>query len=164
MIKRAITLLHLRRIAARNQGGRCCYCKQPIWDRKPGAFLRRYGISLDQVQQYRCTAEHLTPRCEGGKDRPGNIAAACLRCNSERHHASEPLPAALYEAYVHAQIMSGQRSRLVDLDDGPSARSSVRFRPKADIRSVGLTRAVLLQRTPRNRCSARRCNRSGLCT
>lgn len=125
MSKRRITF-HLRRIAARKQAGLCIYCKQPMWDRNPEAFASRYGVPLDQVQQFRRTAEHLTARCEGGKDRRGNIAAACLRCNSERHRMAEPLPAAHYEAYVHAQLVSGQWSRLLNritYQTGHGARS-----------------------------------------
>jgi len=59
----------LRRLVE-EQGGRCCYCARlmgPIYGKK-------------RVE----TLEHLIPIALGGSHRYENLAAACLKCNSER--------------------------------------------------------------------------------
>ena len=53
------TIKHLRRIAAKRQTSRC--------------------------PQLSCTAEHLIPRSNSGKDTRSNIVAACKFCNALRH-------------------------------------------------------------------------------
>lgn len=57
------------------QGGRCCYCLQPMvlsdrppWKQPPNAE----------------TLEHLRRRSDGGRNNRDNIALACKRCNEER--------------------------------------------------------------------------------
>ena len=58
------TLPALRARAARRQKGLCYWCKQPM-----------LGV----------TADHLIPLYAGGQTRPGNIVAACAKCNNHRH-------------------------------------------------------------------------------
>lgn len=65
------TLERLRDRAYYAQAGRCYWCHQtmtPVGGNNP--------LSL--------TADHLIPRYAGGRTRPGNIVAACRKCNSSR--------------------------------------------------------------------------------
>jgi 5-methylcytosine-specific restriction endonuclease McrA len=57
----------LARLVAAQQG-LCCYCRRPFTDE---------GDTCP-------TIEHKKARMDGGKDRVGNLAAACLHCNSHR--------------------------------------------------------------------------------
>ena len=42
--------------------------------------------TVDELcQDNACSADHLVPRHDGGMTEPGNIVAACRKCNSERH-------------------------------------------------------------------------------
>lgn len=88
------SLLEKSRLAAfRRQGGRCFYCGLPVWLYDLEAFRARYPLSAKQVASRRCTAEHLLPKEDGGKDGADNIVAACALCNSRRHkreHARSP--------------------------------------------------------------------------
>ena len=76
---------HLRRQAFINQHCRCFYCHLPIWQKGVERFAKRLGLSLEQARLSKCTAEHLQARSDGGRDIPGNIAAACAWCNHHRH-------------------------------------------------------------------------------
>lgn len=71
--------------AFREQGGRCYYCNQPMWEVNPEAFASKRGLTLRQAKQLRSTAEHLVARSEGGDDGRSNIVAACWQCNRLRH-------------------------------------------------------------------------------
>ena len=60
-----------RRLIARlatSQGGLCCYCKR----------------TLTAAGETKATLEHKKAKMDGGKDRVGNFAAACLHCNGHR--------------------------------------------------------------------------------
>jgi 5-methylcytosine-specific restriction endonuclease McrA len=56
--------------AWRRQGGRCCYCCEPL-------------------AMARVTADHVEPRRRGGGTSSRNIAAACRPCNSAKGHMPE---------------------------------------------------------------------------
>jgi hypothetical protein len=86
-----------RQIAFDQQEGKCYYCGFPMWMR--GA----HGPS-----QLLCTAEHLTPRSEGGSDTPTNIVAACIQCNRTRHKLKQPPPPDRYKAYVQRRVKKGR--------------------------------------------------------
>lgn len=86
-------LIRLRRLAFERQDGRCYYCETPMWLKQ--GYLK-------------CTAEHLKPVSEGGKDDPGNIVAACEFCNRTRHRAKKVLPPERYAYRVRARMASGQ--------------------------------------------------------
>ncbi len=101
-----------RRKALRAQGGRCFYCNQPIWDDRPDAFCKAFGLSERKARSFRCTAEHLVARCDGGPDTQGNIAAACWFCNHRRHRAKVPLDPLAYAALVRKQLPEGRWLRL----------------------------------------------------
>ena len=78
------------------QKGRCYYCDQPM-------------VSAKKKQSpNRCTAEHLSAKCCGGRDRASNIVAACQYCNQQRHagKAFAPKPAA-WRKQVQAAIACG---------------------------------------------------------
>lgn len=76
--------VRLRTLAFETQGGRCFYCDLPMWQYDPVAFATRFRITARQAKRFRCTAEHLVARCEGGKTLRENIVAACWYCNSRR--------------------------------------------------------------------------------
>ncbi|MFL6605779.1 MAG: HNH endonuclease [Steroidobacteraceae bacterium] len=62
-----------------------------MWkDSDARAFSIAYGVSGKRIRQYRCTAEHLKARCDGGTNRPGNVVAACWHCNRTRHRRKNP--------------------------------------------------------------------------
>lgn len=65
-------LFNLRQEAWFLQKGRCYYCKKPIDLEEP-----RTGTGMG------LSAEHLTPKSEGGKNVKGNIVAAHARCNQK---------------------------------------------------------------------------------
>jgi 5-methylcytosine-specific restriction enzyme A len=67
------SMYHLRWRAYRAQGGLCYWCQQPML---PNAEIN---------DPRALTADHLVPRYAGGQTKPGNIVAACRRCNSERN-------------------------------------------------------------------------------
>jgi len=73
--KRKVQISHkvsdLRRRAFYAQGGLCYWCGRPLTLTGPPSPAR-------------ATADHVDPRYAGGKDRPGNIVAACEPCNLKR--------------------------------------------------------------------------------
>lgn len=82
--------------AFNRQGGHCYYCGLRMW--------------LDGQQgpsQLRCTAEHLTAHCEGGKDGQANIVAACWHCNRTRHKRKWPPEPEAYRAEVRRRVRRG---------------------------------------------------------
>lgn len=81
-----------------------------MWERDPESFARRYGVTLEQAAQFRCTAEHLKAVQDGGRNTRWNIVAACQRCNHGRHcgrAACAPSPKA-YRAEARRLVASGQ--------------------------------------------------------
>ena len=87
------------------QGGRCYYCRCAMWHGDElGAFRQRYSLTKRQARKLQCTAEHITARCDGGTDVMGNIAAACLRCNTGRHSRKKPPQSSAFVAYVVRRV------------------------------------------------------------
>jgi 5-methylcytosine-specific restriction endonuclease McrA len=81
--------------AAIRQTHRCYYCDRLMWDGDPAtlaAFCTDNGLTRRQSRQRLRTAEHLVPKCEGGRDSRANIAAACKTCNTARHRPQRGLP------------------------------------------------------------------------
>src|ERR1700676_3279427 len=93
-------IVQLRRIAAKKQSFRCCYCGHPMCFSSPATFARKYNVSEARACMLLCTAEHLVPRSKGGKDRRPNIAAACLLCNTMRHRLPNELEPPAFASYV----------------------------------------------------------------
>lgn len=83
-----ITIIHLRRLAAKRQANRCYYCNR----------------IMGKTPQMRCTAEHLVARGDRGKDSKANIVAACKFCNSMRHRSFAHLAVADYRRVVRQQV------------------------------------------------------------
>jgi 5-methylcytosine-specific restriction endonuclease McrA len=92
----------------RSQEGRCHYCQYPMWVRDREAFAREYGLSLRVARHFQCTAEHLRPRSEGGRNSKSNIVAACLFCNQKRHQTKRPLEPAAYKRKVQSRLTKGR--------------------------------------------------------
>lgn len=88
---RSDIIIHLRRIAARKQAQHCYYCNYIMSRRCP---------------QLRCTAEHLIPRSNNGKDTRSNIVAACKFCNLMRHRLYPRISPADYAQIVRRHVSS----------------------------------------------------------
>lgn len=91
-----------------NQGGRCIYCRRPMWQTHLREFAAANGLSKRQAKKRRCTAEHLLARADGGSNRGTNIAAACLFCNSRRHQLKHVLEPKAYEHFVQGELRAGR--------------------------------------------------------
>lgn len=94
--------------AARRQNWRCYYCDTPMWDDDLDSFVDRHRLTARSAQTLKCTAEHLTAQCEGGKDRADNIVAACLICNKRRHQTTKPKSPDDYRRHVQARVQRGK--------------------------------------------------------
>lgn len=101
-------LKNLRQQAAQQQGGRCFYCRYPMWDSRPEEFIGRYGISPGLAKRFQCTAEHVEARCDGGKDVAPNIVAACNFCNTRRHRTKHPMDAKSHASAVRLRLAKGK--------------------------------------------------------
>lgn len=63
-----------------------------MWEKEKDAFAEKYSMPADEALRLQCTAEHLRARCDGGKNCPKNIVAACLSCNAGRHQGKRIAP------------------------------------------------------------------------
>ena len=97
-------LRRLRIAAFNSQCGRCCYCNLPIWEVDPTRFAAKYDLTTRQARQLRSTAEHLRARCDGGRDTPSNIAAACWQCNRLRHRPRQVKPPNVWRAICRKRV------------------------------------------------------------
>ncbi len=99
----------IRNHKAVRQHWRCIYCDQPMWLKSPEAFAVRHKLTLEQALNLQLTAEHLRPRCEGGRHSYRNITAACLHCNRMRHQlGKQDLRPADYGSYVREELRLGR--------------------------------------------------------
>lgn len=105
---KAIHLKTMRLKAFRNQFGRCYYCERPIWINGKEGFAIKYSIPLSMVEKYKCTAEHLVARCDGGGDNQSNIVAACFFCNNSRHHGKCAPSPSKYKELVQRWLNEGK--------------------------------------------------------
>lgn len=101
-------LQKLRRKAAKSQGGRCYYCELPMWETDPEIFSARFRIPSRAAWLFRCTAEHLEARCDGGRDIEENVVAACHYCNWHRHRTKQPKDAVSYKNHVRLRMKQGR--------------------------------------------------------
>lgn len=69
--------------------------------------MRQFQLTPKEARSLQCTAEHLTARCDGGRDSAYNIAAACLHCNRTRHLRVKPLDPTAYQALVQRRLGRG---------------------------------------------------------
>jgi len=97
-----------RRKAFLAQSGRCFYCSAEMWLAHPEHFASRHGLTEREARRFKCTAEHLVARCDGGPDAQTNIVAACRFCNSTRHRITcAPEPTA-YVQHVQRRLTAGR--------------------------------------------------------
>lgn len=101
-------LIRFRDAAFAAQGGLCFYCRHPMWQSHPEKFSRDYGVATVSVRRFKCTAEHLIPREKGGKDTRGNIVAACLYCNCQRHRARTARSPEGHRDHVQRRLARGR--------------------------------------------------------
>jgi 5-methylcytosine-specific restriction endonuclease McrA len=97
-------LKKLRKTAFTKQNGKCCYCGFRMWQDSAESFAKQHGITVEQARVFQCTAEHLTARQDGGKDKEPNIAAACWFCNQDRHHRAKPMQPDIYKHFVRTRV------------------------------------------------------------
>lgn len=90
----------LRSQAFQAQHGKCYYCGCQMWTPSPNDPRPKRRLNA----RFRCTAEHLVARQDGGKGVRTNIVAACLFCNSNRHKAKRPLAPHAYRVRVQRRI------------------------------------------------------------
>ena len=79
-------LKNLRTYAFKAQGGLCYYCDLLMWQSSP----KELGLKAGNGAAYRCTAEHLIAKQDGGRDARENVVAAHARCNHLRHRRKGP--------------------------------------------------------------------------
>ncbi|USI76530.1 HNH endonuclease [Sphingopyxis sp. USTB-05] len=79
-----------------------------MWKDNPAAFAAKNGITLRQARLLQVTAEHLTPRADGGCDSDKNIVAACVYCNISRHKGRDVLSPDAYASKVRRQLQLGR--------------------------------------------------------
>ena len=101
---------HLRHQAFEKQSCLCFYCQLPMWETDQEQFARSHSLPVRLVKHLKCTAEHLVPQQDNGRDTVENIVAACLWCNRLRHHGrphKAPDPAT-YKATVTRLVARGK--------------------------------------------------------
>lgn len=101
-------LVRFRAAAYARQSGRCYYCGSSTWLDDPVAFRIRHNVTPETTGLFRCTAEHLKARQDGGTDAACNIVAACLSCNLGRHRRKRPLSPEQYREHVRARLRQGR--------------------------------------------------------
>ena len=94
--------------AFRKQAGRCYYCGSLMWlDDKEG-FAIKHLISISAAAKFKCTAEHLVARCDGGGNSKLNIVAACLFCNNTRHRMKNAPTPNKYKEHIQRRLNKGK--------------------------------------------------------
>lgn len=96
----------LRSQAFKRQKGLCYYCHVPMWLNAPQE-LPGPARSAAAAAKLRCTAEHLKPLSQGGRNTASNIAAACAHCNHTRHKRKKPPDVAAYRDEVRRRVARG---------------------------------------------------------
>jgi 5-methylcytosine-specific restriction endonuclease McrA len=104
----AKTIAKSRYKAFAAQGGQCYYCGLFMWLYVPQELTEPFGLSEPQALLLQCTAEHLVPQCEGGRDVPENIVAACAHCNQTRHRRAKPPTPEVYLEQVRRRVALGK--------------------------------------------------------
>ncbi|WP_404334490.1 HNH endonuclease [Sphingomonas sp. MMS12-HWE2-04] len=90
------------------QEGRCHYCGAPMWRKDPAKFAKTHALSKARARLLQATAEHLKPRCDGGRDEATNIVAACLFCNQHRHKTRTALPPEKFKRKVRKRVAASR--------------------------------------------------------
>ena len=100
-------LQSLRRQVFVRGGGHCFYFGVRMWPVSPDE-LPTAPRAAGALAKLRCTAEHLLPQSEGGRDTLANIAAACAHCNHTRHRRKLPPLPAVYREQVRRRMECGR--------------------------------------------------------
>ncbi|WP_409527380.1 HNH endonuclease [Rhizobium sp. BK109] len=79
-----------------------------MWETDPKSFSARFGLTGRATLHYRCTAEHLKARCDGGRDAKENVVAACRYCNGNRHKRKRPKDPVSYRELVRSRMEQGR--------------------------------------------------------
>jgi hypothetical protein len=96
------SLRKFRNAAAAAQGWICCYCGLPM-----GGEGSPCQAALEPLgKAFEASAEHLVPRCEGGGDTRGNIAAAHECCNRSRHRRRRVMTPERFAVFVQRRVGS----------------------------------------------------------
>ena len=94
--------------AFRNQNGRCYYCGSLMWQNDKEGFAAKHSISIAEAAKFKCTAEHLVARCDGGGNYKSNIVAACLFCNGQRHRIKKVPSPIKYRERIQKRLNKGK--------------------------------------------------------
>lgn len=98
-------LRSLRAAKFESQSGRCFYCDLPMWLWCPTEL----GLRPRSAAPFQCTAEHLVPKQDGGKDTASNVVAAHACCNHRRHQRLGPAPSPeSFRALVQRRVIRGK--------------------------------------------------------
>jgi len=100
-------LVRLRTSAFRSQSGLCYYCGYPMWEKDRDSYSQIYKISRSQAELFKCTAEHLLARQDGGIDSIQNVVAACHWCNQKRHRRKLAPSPVKYRKMVQRMLRKG---------------------------------------------------------
>jgi hypothetical protein len=79
-----------------------------MWEDDPAAFAQTHKLTLAEAGAFRCTAEHLKARKDGGRNARRNIVAACLFCNQQRHRSSDAPSPSDYKHAVQQRLGVGR--------------------------------------------------------
>jgi hypothetical protein len=101
-------LTRLRRAAFTAQKGNCFYCGYRMWSEHPREVFGNGLVSRAMARYFQCTAEHLRPLSEGGKDISSNVVAACWFCNQTRHRAKKPGSYERFAKLVRTRVAKGR--------------------------------------------------------
>ena len=96
----------LRRHAFDRQGGRCYYCRISMWLLTSDELPAR-DLPAGLAARLKCTAEHLLPKSEGGRNTADNVVAACAHCNRTRHKRKYPPMPDVYRRQVERRVERG---------------------------------------------------------
>ena len=78
-----------------------------MWEENLELYAHALSLSRSEAKRFKCTAEHLRPRKDGGKDAAHNIVAACLHCNQNRHRRKANLSPRAYRELVSQRLGKG---------------------------------------------------------
>lgn len=79
-----------------------------MWLSEPNEYASQHRMTIKEASRFRCTAEHLVARKDGGGDRGANIVAACFFCNRRRHARAKSLSPERYGALVSQRVLAGR--------------------------------------------------------
>lgn len=99
---------YLRQRAHERQSGRCYYCQFPMWLTAAERIILYGDLSAAAARRFQCSAEHLVPVSQGGRNSAENVVAACLFCNRTRHRTKKVQSHYAYERYVRKRVHAGR--------------------------------------------------------